>query len=107
VSFDALYPKPCYCIISMLKELVMTRSRMFRSGIVSGGIAAVLLTAIGCSDMSRHEKGALIGGGAGAGVGALAGGTEGALLGGALGAAGGYVGSDYLTERDHHHHHND
>jgi len=84
------------------------RSNILRTSIASGGAALLLLLSAGCSDhLSRHEKGALIGGGAGAGIGALAGGTEGALLGGALGAAGGYVGSDYLTERDHHHHHDD
>jgi hypothetical protein len=66
----------------------MIRSSMLRTSIASGGAALLFLLSAGCSDhLSRHEKGA--------------------LLGGALGAAGGYVGSDYLTERDHHHHHDD
>jgi len=57
----------------------------FQQGMIGvlGGV--VLVTSLGCSTpLNKREKGALIGGGAGAGVGALIGGGTGAAIGGAL-----------------------
>lgn len=62
------------------------------------GVTVFALTCLlgGCSDMNRSEKGALIGGGAGAAGGALIGGLTGApgtgaIVGGTAGAIGGAV----------------
>lgn len=82
----------------------MRQSSTFTKGLLSVGAGMLLLTSVGCSDMTRREKGALIGGGAGAGVGALAGGSTGALIGGALGAGGGALAADHLDVRERHHH---
>ena len=61
----------------------------------------LLLTSVGCSTpLTTREKGALIGGGAGAGIGALAGGGTGAAIGGAAGALGGAVVGDQIQQRD-------
>ena len=61
----------------------------------------LLVTAIGCSTpLNKREKGALIGGGAGAGVGALIGGGTGAAIGGALGAGGGALIGDQMQKQD-------
>lgn len=66
---------------------------------VLGGV--LLVTMIGCSTpLNKREKGALIGGGAGAGVGALIGGGTGAAIGGALGAGGGALIGDQMQKQD-------
>jgi uncharacterized protein YcfJ len=64
----------------------------------------LLFTTIGCASgpLTTREKGALIGGGAGAGIGALAGGGTGAAIGGAAGALGGAVVGDQI-QRDRYH----
>jgi uncharacterized protein YcfJ len=57
----------------------------------------LLLTVVGCSQpLTTREKGALLGGGAGAGIGALVGGGTGAAIGGAAGALGGAVVGDQI-----------
>lgn len=53
------------------------------------------------SPLTKREKGALLGGGAGAGLGALIGGGTGAVIGGAAGALGGGVIGDQLQSQDH------
>lgn len=64
-------------------------------------IVALLLSVVGCSEpLTKREKGALIGGGAGAGVGALIGGGKGAAIGGALGAIGGGLTGDQLQKQE-------
>jgi len=69
-------------------------------------VLAITLALGACSQpLSNREKGALIGGGAGAAGGALIGGLTGApgtgaLIGGAAGAVGGALVGD---ERDRHH----
>ena len=61
----------------------------------------LLLTAVGCSEpLTTREKGALIGGGAGAGIGGIAGGGTGAAIGGAAGALGGAVVGDQIQRRE-------
>ena len=79
---------------------MITYSRFHRGMIgVLGGV--LLVSAIGCSTpLNKREKGALIGGGAGAGVGALIGGGTGAAIGGALGAGGGALIGDQLQRQD-------
>lgn len=70
------------------------------------GALAVLVLLAGCSEpLSKREKGALIGGGAGAGIGAIIGAAvgnpaAGAAIGGALGAGGGALVGDQLQQRD-------
>lgn len=60
-------------------------------------IGLVLLTMVGCSQpLTMREKGALLGGGAGAGIGALAGGGKGAAIGGTVGALGGALIGDQM-----------
>jgi hypothetical protein len=79
----------------------MKRYDIFRPTVISVCAGAFLLTCISCSEpLSTREKGALIGGGAGAGVGALSGGGTGAAIGGALGAGGGALVGDQLQKRD-------
>jgi len=79
----------------------MTHYTLLRHGVIGTLTGALLFTSVGCNrGLSRHEKGALIGGGAGAGVGALMGGGTGAVVGGALGAGGGALGAEYLEKRD-------
>jgi hypothetical protein len=71
------------CLSQKEQQDMRTYSRwqQGRIGVLGG---AVLVTAIGCSTpLSTREKGALIGGGAGAGAGALIGGGVGAAIGGA------------------------
>jgi uncharacterized protein YcfJ len=64
-------------------------------------IGAVFLTLVGCSEpLTTREKGALVGGAAGAGTGAIVGGGTGAAVGGAVGAAGGGLVGDQLQARD-------
>ena len=86
----------------MLKEKhYITTYRWFHHGIIGVLSGALLLTAVGCSTpLSKREKGALIGGSAGAGVGALIGGGTGAAIGGALGAGGGALVGDQLQKQD-------
>lgn len=63
----------------------MTKYRLFHQGMIGVLVGALLVAAVGCSrPLSTREKGALIGGGAGAGVGALMGGGTGAAIGGAV-----------------------
>lgn len=60
-------------------------------------VGLFLVTAIGCSSpLTMREKGALLGGGAGAGIGALAGGGKGAAIGGTAGALGGALIGDQM-----------
>jgi outer membrane lipoprotein SlyB len=62
---------------------------------------ALLFTTLGCSrPLTTREKGALIGGGAGAGIGGIAGGGTGAAIGGAAGALGGAVVGDQMQRRE-------
>ncbi|MBI3303872.1 MAG: hypothetical protein HYZ72_17540 [Deltaproteobacteria bacterium] len=75
---------------------------------VSIGVAALTMTLVlgACSQpLSNREKGALIGGGAGAAGGALIGGITGApgtgaLIGGAAGAVGGALVGDQKDKRE-------
>jgi uncharacterized protein YcfJ len=79
----------------------MTKYSLFHQGMIGVLGGALLVTAVGCSTpLSTREKGALIGGGAGAGVGALMGGGTGAAIGGAAGALGGAVVGDQMQKRD-------
>jgi len=79
----------------------MADYRLFYRSLMGGISGLLLLMSVGCDrGLTRTEKGALIGGGAGAGIGALAGGGTGALIGGGLGAAGGAIGSQYLDDDD-------
>jgi uncharacterized protein YcfJ len=72
----------------------------------SVAILTLTLTLGGCTQpLSNREKGALIGGGAGAAGGALIGGLTGApgtgaLVGGAAGAIGGAVAGDQKDKRE-------
>jgi hypothetical protein len=72
---------------------------------ISGAMLTVALTLGACSQpLSNREKGALIGGGAGAAGGALIGGITGApgtgaLIGGAAGAVGGALIGDQKDRR--------
>ena len=76
----------------------MTSSTFFRTT-AALLFTATLLTAGGCErPLTTREKGALIGGGAGAGIGGLAGGGTGAAIGGAAGALGGAVVGDRVEE---------
>ena len=79
----------------------MTTYSRFQQGMIGVLGAALLVTSIGCSTpLHTREKGALIGGGAGAGVGALVGGWPGAAIGGAVGAGGGALIGDQMERRD-------
>ena len=79
----------------------MTKYNRFHQGMIGVLSAAVLVTSMGCSTpLSKREKGALIGGGAGLGVGALIGGGTGAAIGGAAGALGGALVGDQMQKRD-------
>jgi hypothetical protein len=79
----------------------MTPYSRFQQGMIGVLGGALLVTSIGCSTpLSTREKGALVGGGAGAGVGALIAGWPGAAIGGALGAGGGALVGDQLQKRD-------
>lgn len=86
----------------------MVIQRKVRTGI---GLLAVACCLGACSQpLTTREKGALIGGGAGAAGGALIGGMTGtpgtgALVGGALGAAGGAVVGDQKQKREREHDH--
>jgi hypothetical protein len=79
----------------------MTKYSWFHQGMIGVLGGALLMTSVGCSTpLSKREKGALFGGGAGAGVGALIGGGTGAAIGGAAGALGGAVVGDQMQKRD-------
>jgi hypothetical protein len=79
----------------------MTIYSRFYQGMIGVLGGALLVTSIGCSTpLNKREKGALIGGGAGAGVGALIGGGTGAVIGGALGAGGGALVGDQMQKQD-------
>ena len=79
----------------------MTTYSPVHQGMIGVLGAALLVTSIGCSTpLHTREKGALIGGGAGAGVGALVGGWPGAAIGGAVGAGGGALIGDQMEKRD-------
>jgi hypothetical protein len=79
----------------------MTTYSRVQQGIIGILGGALLMTMIGCSrPLHTREKGALIGGGAGAGVGALVGGWPGAAIGGAVGAGGGALVGDQMERRD-------
>jgi hypothetical protein len=89
-------------IFHRLKEKYhMTTYSWFHQGIIGVLGGALLMTSVGCSTpLSKREKGALIGGGAGAGIGALMGGGTGAAIGGALGAGGGALVGDQMQQQD-------
>jgi uncharacterized protein YcfJ len=75
----------------------MTFITLVRKNVVALLAGTLLLTAVGCSTpLTMREKGALLGGGAGAGIGALAGGGTGAAIGGAAGALGGAIIGDQM-----------
>jgi len=80
----------------------MKTNRHWQMGITT---CSLMLTLAACSQpLSRREKGALIGGGAGAAGGALIGGITGApgtgaLIGGAAGAVGGGLVGDEQERR--------
>ena len=79
----------------------MTTYSRFQKGMIGVLGGAMLVTAISCSrPLHTREKGALVGGGAGAGVGALIGGWPGAAIGGAVGAGGGALVGDQMEKRD-------
>ena len=79
----------------------MTTYSQFHQGMIGVLSGALLVTAISCSTpLHTREKGALVGGGAGAGVGALVGGWPGAAVGGALGAGWGALVGDQMEKRD-------
>jgi len=79
----------------------MTTYSRLQQGIIGILGGALLVTAVSCSTpLHTREKGALIGGGAGAGVGALVGGWPGAAIGGAVGAGGGALVGDQMEKRD-------
>jgi len=81
----------------------MTISRKAKA---STAILTLMLALGGCTQpLSNREKGALIGGGAGAAGGALIGGLTGApgtgaLVGGAAGAIGGAIAGDQKDKRE-------
>jgi outer membrane lipoprotein SlyB len=78
----------------------MTFSTRLRASGIAFLAGTLLFTTVGCErPLTTREKGALIGGGAGAGIGGLAGGGTGAAIGGAAGALGGAVVGDQM-ERD-------
>ncbi len=79
----------------------MTFFTLLRTSATAILAGTLLLTTVGCSEpLTTREKGALIGGGAGAGIGALSGGGTGAAIGGAAGALGGaVVGNQIQRER--------
>ncbi|MEW6296829.1 MAG: YMGG-like glycine zipper-containing protein [Thermodesulfobacteriota bacterium] len=86
----------------------MTPYSFFRSGVTGVLAAALLLTSVSCSrPLTTREKGALIGGGAGAGIGGLTGGGTGAAIGGAAGALGGAVVGDQIEKRDRERYYDD
>jgi len=76
-----------------------------RFRLVAGGVAAAVLLATGCADMSERQKGTAVGAGVGAGVGAAVGSVTGgkagtgALIGGALGAVAGNLWSKRQEDR--------
>lgn len=75
----------------------MTFVTLVRNNIIALLAGLWLLTVVSCSTpLTMHEKGALLGGGAGAGIGALAGGGTGAAIGGAAGALGGAIIGDQM-----------
>ncbi len=75
----------------------MTFSTIFRATGAAFLTGTLLFTTVGCErPLTTREKGALIGGGAGAGIGGLAGGGTGAAIGGAAGALGGAVVGDQV-----------
>jgi YMGG-like Gly-zipper len=79
----------------------MTIYSRFQPGMIGVLGGALRVTSIGCSTpLHTREKGALIGGGAGAGVGALVGGWPGAAMGGALGAGGGALVGDQMEKQN-------
>lgn len=79
----------------------MTTFSRLQQGMIGVLSSIVLVTAISCSaPLHTREKGALIGGGAGAGVGALVGGWPGAAIGGAVGAGGGALIGDQMEQQD-------
>jgi outer membrane protein OmpA-like peptidoglycan-associated protein len=69
------------------------------------GLAATVLLAAGCADMSERQKGTAVGAGVGAGVGAVVGSATGgkagtgAVIGGALGAIAGNLWSKRMEDR--------
>ena len=81
----------------------MKSSIRFR--LIAGGVAAAVLLATGCADMSERQKGTAVGAGVGAGVGAAVGSVTGgkagtgALIGGALGAVAGNLWSKRQEDR--------
>jgi len=82
-----------------------TLLRTHGTGILAG---TLLLTTVGCSQpLTTREKGALLGGGAGAGIGALVGGGKGAAIGGAAGALGGAVVGDQIQQQDRRRYYDD
>jgi len=76
-----------------------------RIRLVAGSVAAAVLLATGCADMSERQKGTAVGAGVGAGVGAAVGSVTGgkagtgALIGGALGAVAGNLWSKRQEDR--------
>ena len=76
-----------------------------RIRLVAGSVAAAVLLATGCADMSERQKGTAVGAGVGAGVGAAVGSMTGgkagtgALIGGALGAVAGNLWSKRQEDR--------
>jgi outer membrane lipoprotein SlyB len=77
----------------------MACSTLLRTGTTAVLAGTLLLTTVGCSrPLTTREKGALIGGGAGAGIGGIAGGGTGAAIGGAAGALGGAVVGDQMEQ---------
>jgi len=81
----------------------MNSSIRFR--LAAGSVAAAVLFATGCADMSERQKGTAVGAGVGAGVGAAVGSMTGgkagtgALIGGALGAVAGNLWSKRMEDR--------
>ena len=75
----------------------MTFFALIHKNVTALFAGTLLLTTVGCSQpLTMREKGALLGGGAGAGIGALAGGGKGAAIGGAAGALGGAIIGDQM-----------
>ena len=69
------------------------------------GLAFILMLGACTQPLSNRERGALVGGGAGAAAGAVVGGVTGApgtgaLVGGALGATGGAIAGDQQDRND-------
>jgi len=81
----------------------MNSSIRFR--LAAGSVAAAVLFATGCADMSERQKGTAVGAGVGAGVGAAVGSMTGgkagtgALIGGALGAVAGNLWSKRMEDK--------